>query len=252
MGTFRAQLKDSTLGSEYAYLWQNQSLLGRFIKKLFEIFCKTLFTIYCPLTVQGVERIPESSFIFCSNHNSHMDSAVLMTSSRKGFKNFGMIAAKDYFFDNKIRRYFLNLLMNLIPIDRKSSRKTIVENLLACRGFVKNGHRNLIVYPEGTRSMTGEMQPFKTGPAIISVELGLPIVPAYIEGTFDSYSKGSNFLKPKKVSITIGEPIYPEHYQDNARDNEKGVHFTAYRRVTKELEDRIHILKKGKIHGKQR
>ena len=242
-------METSTLGPEYAYIGKNQSLPGRITKKIFEIFCKLLFTIYCPLTVKGRKNIPDSSFIFCSNHNSHMDSAVLMVSSRRGFKNFGMIAAKDYFFDNKIRKYFSNLLMNLVPIERKSSRKTIIDNLMACRTFVRNGQKNLIIYPEGTRSTTGKIQPFKKGPAIIAVELDLPIVPAYIAGTFYSYPKGRNFMRPGKISITIGEPIFPDR-SPNGSENDKKTHFHTYRKVIKELEERIHKLMKESRHEK--
>lgn len=171
-----------------------------------------------------------------------MDSGVLMTASGKGFKNFGMIAAKDYFFENKIRKFFLNILMNLIPVDRRSTRKTITEYLIACREFVSKGQRSIIIYPEGTRSKTGEIQPFKRGLAIVSVELGIPVVPAYIEGTFKAMPKGRNLVKPGKINITIGEPVYPGDYLSEG-EGDTGNHFDAYRKVTNELEKRIRNLK---------
>jgi len=171
-----------------------------------------------------------------------MDSGVLMIASGKGFKNFAMIAAKDYFFENKTRKFFINILMNLIPVDRKSNRKTITEYLVACREFVNKNQRSLVIYPEGTRSTTGELQPFKRGLAIVSVELGIPILPAYIDGTHKAFPKGRNTMKPVKLSIDIGKPIYPEEFLKNA-ENSTEVNFSSYAKVTKELENRIHKLK---------
>lgn len=238
MNTIRAELKDTVLSAEYSYLTQRPPLTGRLIKKVFEIYCKVLFTIYCPLKVTGRENIPDSSFIFCSNHNSHMDSGVLMTASGLPFKNFAMMAAKDYFFDNEKRKYYLNLLMNLIPVDRNADRRSIIEYLAACREFTKNRTSILIIYPEGTRSRTGKMQAFKKGPAMISAELGLPVVPAFITGTFNAWPKGKILIKPHKIKIKIGKPVYPRDF--NCSDNNGK--FTVYKKITKELEKRVREL----------
>lgn len=251
MSTFRSALENTKLAPEYSHITADQTLLGRLGKKLFEYYCKFLFTIYCPLTIYGKENIPDSSYIFCSNHNSHMDSGVLMYASGRGFRNFAMIAAKDYFFENKTRKFFINILMNLIPVDRKSNRKTITEYLVACREFVNKDQRCLVIYPEGTRSTTGELQPFKRGLAIVSVELGIPILPAYIDGTHDAFPKGRNLMRSVKLSIHIGEPIYPEEFL-KSRENSTEANFGSYAKVTKELENRIHKLKDRMIIEKER
>ena len=78
MNTIQSELESAVLSPEYFYILEKPSLLSRAIKKIFEIYCKILFKIYCPLKVKGKENIPGSSFIFCSNHNSHMDSGVLI------------------------------------------------------------------------------------------------------------------------------------------------------------------------------
>lgn len=239
MKTIQEALQHARLGPEYSYLIEQPSLAGRFIKKLFEIFCKTVFASYCPLTVEGAKNIPATSFIFCSNHCSHMDSGVLMGASGMPFKQFGMMAAKEYFFSNTIRRVLLNLLMNLIPIDRKTNHVTIVESLSACREFVKNGNRNIIIYPEGTRSLTGKMGRFKKGPAMIATELGIPLVPVYISGTYRAMRKGSRFIKPARIHVRIGKPIHPSEYID---DESTGSRKHIYNLITQELERRVHQL----------
>lgn len=170
-----------------------------------------------------------------------MDSGILMLASRKPFIKFAMMAAKDYFFDNKIRKYFLGLLMNLIPIDRDSDKQSMVEYLAACKEFLKDNNSGLIIYPEGTRSKTGLMQKFKKGPAMISAEIGVPVVPAYIRGSFYSWPKGKTFMKPKSIEVLIGKPIYPDKYIDSSTST-NGQRFTVYRKITQELENRVHEL----------
>jgi 1-acyl-sn-glycerol-3-phosphate acyltransferase len=240
VSSIRSELENAVLSPEYSYIIEKPSFISRLIKKIFEIYCKILFKIYCPLTVVGKENIPDSSFIFCSNHNSHMDSGVLMVASGLPFKNFAMMAAKDYFFDNEKRKYYLNLLMNLIPIDRNADRKSMIEYLAVCREFTKNGRRSLIIYPEGTRSKTGDIQQFKRGPAMTSAEIEIPIVPAFIKGTYKAWRKGKILMKPQKIKIRIGKPIYPDEFKYDDKEN----NFLTYRRITEELEKQVNELKR--------
>ena len=239
MKTIQEALRNAKLGPEYSYLLDPPSLPGRIIKKLFELFCKAVFMSYCPLQVSGRENIPATSFIFCSNHSSHMDSGVLMAASRLPFRQFGMMAAKEYFFGNAIRRISLNLLMNLIPIDRKTNHIALVQSMAACREFVRNGNRNIIIYPEGTRSLTGQLARFKKGPAMIATELGIPIVPAYIDGTYAAMRKGSKFIKPHPIHVRIGKAINPRTYTEQA---DTGTHKHIYDQITDELERSIQQL----------
>lgn len=97
--------------------------------------------------------------------------------------------------------------MNLIPIDRKVSRLSLAKNISACKNFVENRQGNLILYPEGTRSVTGEIQPFKRGPAMMAWKLAMPLVPVYIEGTYQVLSKGRCFPKRGEINVKIGKPI---------------------------------------------
>src|SRR5579871_4403770 len=105
---------------------------------LYFLFCKLFFKWYCPLEVYGHENLPESSFILCSNHNSHMDSPVLMLATGLPFNRFGMVAAKDYFFDTPWRKIVVNHLMNLIPVSRTVTRDSWNESIHACQQFVES------------------------------------------------------------------------------------------------------------------
>lgn len=230
------ETKQVSAGQSERPIPTGRTLLEKIVSKVFEVYCKGfLFSIYCPVKVVGRDNLPESPFILCSNHCSHMDSAVLMVASGMPFRRFGMMAAADYFFNHKARKLFLSAMMNLIPIDRTPSFRSVGDVVESCRTFLQDRSRNIIIFPEGTRSLTGEIQGFKKGPSIISHELKVPLVPAYIHGTFRAMPKGRNFMKPHRVIVTIGKPIYPEEFpvEDGSRLNK------TYRLITNSLENAI-------------
>jgi long-chain acyl-CoA synthetase len=72
----------------------------------------------------------------------------------------------------------------------------------------------LLVFPEGTRTIDGRLSDFKKGGAILSHELGVPMVPVGIKGAFEMWPRGGSF-KRHSVSITFGEPIDPAAYANS-------------------------------------
>ena len=241
---FHKLLKDADLCEEFAYLREQPRGRARLFHGLFALFVTALFNLWCRLTTHGRKNLPEPPFMVCSNHNSHMDSAALMYASGMGFNQFGMVAAKDYFFENKKRKNSLPLLMNLIPADRKSNRQTIARLMAACREFLQPGGRAIIIYPEGTRSLDGEMAPLKKGAAMIATELNIPIVPAYMHGTFASLPKFGKFPKPKRIHVYFGESVHPQRL---AKQDETSR--LIYTGVTNELAKRIQTLH-DRHHGR--
>ena len=123
---------------KYAYLLGKQPFLYKIFKTLFYFYSKLVFYTYAPTSVIGRENIPDSSFIFCSNHNSHMDVALLAVATKKSFNDFGMLAARDYWFESWIKRVSVNTVMNLIPVDRSSNNEkelSIKESEALCDAF---------------------------------------------------------------------------------------------------------------------
>ena len=186
-----------------------------FTQKIFEYYCRLVFIFYTPLKIFGKENIPNSSAVLCSNHRSHMDTALLAIGTGRGFTKLGMLAAKDYWFDNNWRFFLINSFLNLIPVDRNknsSERITLDETIDACNNFIASKKdRGIVIYPEGTRSYTSELLPFKDGAAIFSAKLQLPLIPIYIKGALEAWPKGKFFIRPKKIKIFIGKPIYPSN-----------------------------------------
>lgn len=241
------------IAPEYAYLVEPPPLFSRSIQKFFELYCRAVLKLYCPLTVQGRENIPNTSFIFCSNHNSHMDTVILMVARKTGFNQFGMLAAKDYWFDNKIKKYLTSIIMTLIPIDRspKGERNISTDDTInLCKIFISKGNRNIILFPEGTRSLDGNLNPFKKGATSFAIKLGIPIVPVYINGSHKAWPKGNLFIKPKRISVHIGEPLDPHQYfQSNGLDplHSDEVEYQAILKMTEDLEQVIRKLGHHKV-----
>ncbi len=183
---------------------------------MFQAFCRAFFICYCRLTVVGQDHLPVSPFIICSNHTSHIDSAVLMTASGLPFSAFALLGASDYFFDSWKARFLVSRFMNVIPIDRQARPKLLRRSLAMCAEFLQRTRGNLILYPEGTRSRDGEIQTFKRGAGLFAVDLGVPIVPAHIDGAHNVLAKGNLMPRPGPVAVRFGEPITFESNQFDA------------------------------------
>jgi 1-acyl-sn-glycerol-3-phosphate acyltransferase len=173
----------------------------------FENFCRMFFSFYSPLRVEGRHHLPDGPFLLCSNHASHADSAALMTASGRSFRSFALLGASDYFFRPRSVRWLVAPWMNVIPIERKPGSKSLSACLAACRRFMEQSGGSLILYPEGTRSADGEMGEFKSGAGLVALELGLPVVPAYIEGTHRILPKGRYFPRSRHVTVRFGEAL---------------------------------------------
>ena len=227
---------------KYLYLLGKQPFYFKIFKNLFYYYAKMVFSTYAPLRVFGRENIPTSSFIFCSNHNSHMDVALLAVAAKKNFNHFGMLAARDYWFENWIKRIAVNTVMNLIPVDRKSSdnkKLSIQDTEKLCNSFMNFEKRNLILFPEGTRGKPGEMLPFKKGAASFSINLNKPILPAVIYGSHKIWPRGKIFFGlPTKINVYILEPIYPESFLNDHNETEESAN-VAIEKITNMLEKKI-------------
>ena len=227
---------------KYQYLLGKQPFFFKIFKTLFYLYSKIVFSTYAPLRVFGRENIPDSSFVFCSNHNSHMDVALLAVAAKKDFNHFGMLAARDYWFDSSLKRVAVNTIMNLIPVDRKSSEEkklSIKESEFLCSAFMDYGQRNLILFPEGTRGEPGKMLPFKKGAATFSLNLDKPILPAVIHGSHKIWPRGKIFFGlPTKINVYILEPIYPRSFLKSLNSSDDEIN-EAIQKITLTLEQNI-------------
>ena len=207
---------------------------------MFFYWCRFVFLWYTPVKVLGQNNLPNESAIFVSNHNSHMDVALISAAVGKSFNYFGMLAAKDYWFDSAVKRTLTNFVMNLIPISRKTEKisKDVLsfdETIELCRAFMDQDGRNLIIFPEGSRGEPNVMRPFRKGAARFATHLNAPLVPVFIDGSFRSWPKGRLIMFPTRINIKILKPIHPSKYAVNGDEN----YLDQINQITEACENRI-------------
>lgn len=186
-------------------------ITGNIFIKLSKIF----FKIYFRFRNKGETNIPSTPCIFVANHQSFFDG--LFLASVLKFK----LMRKTYFYakEKHIRNPFLKFLANrnnIIVMDLNHNLKESIQKMAE----VLRKKKNLIIFPEGTRTKDGRMGDFKKTFAILSRELNVPVVPVSINGAFEALPRGSFFPKPfKKIKIEFHHPVFPEnHSYDSLSD----------------------------------
>lgn len=151
--------------------------------------------------LHGLERVPQGQpVVFASNHQSMFD-IFLVLAALPGSVRF--VAKKEL-----ASVPLLGAAMRAaghIYIDRQN-RQAAFEAYEEAAITIRQG-LSAVVFPEGTRSRTGELIPFKKGPFVLAIAAGVPVVPAYCAGTFTLMRKGSRRLAPHPIALFFGQPI---------------------------------------------
>ena len=144
--------------------------------------------------------------VFVANHASAADIPILFSSLPIQFR----IVAKDSLFFIPILGWCMRLA-GYISINRTNPKKAIRSLKRAARQ-IREGYP-AVVFPEGTRTRTGRLQPFKTGAFLLAIESGVPIVPVGISGSFDIIAKGGMKIRAgAQVELRIGPAIETTGY----------------------------------------
>jgi 1-acyl-sn-glycerol-3-phosphate acyltransferase len=159
--------------------------------------------------VRGLEHLGAGPYMFTPNHTSHFDIAALL-GYLPGNNRF---AAKKETFNEPILGAVLRT-MGMIPIDRENPLEAIeLLNQLTLDQF------STIIFPEGTRSRDGNLLPFKKGPFVAAIHLGVPIVPVVCKGTTDVMPKGKYLsILPGDVELVVLPPIATSGLSYDDRD----------------------------------
>jgi long-chain acyl-CoA synthetase len=229
---FGAPLMDRQANASISF---KTSLLRSTVHRYMAGFARNRFGI----EALGREFFPsDSPFIIAANHSSHLDNLALMAAAGGAFDNYVLLAAKDYFYERHSPTLFLlKKLFNLIPFDRNSEPSAMLSNINRCNVAIK-ANKNLIIFPEATRSLNGEIQAFKGGCAMLAWELQIPIVPAYIKGAYDCLPKGKIWPKKGKITVSFGSPIVMKNYVPSVSE----LNYQLYKMITQELEQQIKLL----------
>jgi long-chain acyl-CoA synthetase len=179
------------------------------------VFNAPLFRSFITLEALGIDRLKklEGPAIFVSNHLSYLDQPAIMFALPPDIRYRTATAAwEEFFFGNyhginKILRRlsfeYGTVLFNLFPLPQSQG----FSGSLKYMGRLADGAFNILIFPEGGHSRNGKMQPFQQGLGIIVKELGIPVVPIKIIGTYELLPHEAKFPKRGKVTVTFGEPL---------------------------------------------
>src|SRR6059058_3030832 len=163
---------------------------------------------------EGRTNIPHhTNFIVAANHASHLDMGLVKMALEDAGEDLVALAAADYFFDTKYKRAYMENFTNLVPMERTGSLR---QSLRHARSFLDRGY-NALIFPEGTRSMTGVMADFKPVIGYLALASGVGILPVYLDGTYKAFPKGSTILKSRDVGARIGRFISIEELEEMTR-----------------------------------
>ena len=202
------------------------------IRSLAAMFLRCWMRFYHRIEIDGRENLPATgSYVLVCNHTSHLDALCLMCAVplARIHRTFPAAAA-DYFFSSLPRSAISAILINALPFDRKMKG---AESLSVCARLLENDGNVLIIFPEGTRTTTGELGRFRSGIGRLVASTDLAVLPCYLDGGFRAWPKGTLLPRPVKLRLRIGEPQSYEQFSKNAG---------GVQAVCQDLNDRVALL----------
>jgi len=201
--------------------------LGRAVLQSFLVF--PLVRLVAPLRVEGKENLKglRGPVLFATNHQSHIDTPVVLDALPVSWRRrTAVAAAADFWFaGGRVKRLLATSLFNAFPFSRTDSIRPTLEH---CCWLLDRGW-SVLIYPEGTRSETGQMAPFKSGLGLMAIELGMPVVPIHIRGTYEVLTKGRTIPRRQRIHVRFGKALqFPLK--------------TPYTEATKALEEAVKLL----------
>ena len=184
------------------------------------------------LQVSGQDHIPRTGgVLIAANHSSYLDIPILGCALPR---QASFIGRMDLFSGivGTILRY-----LGWIPIRRERVDRKAFDEAVA---RLKAG-RVVVIYPEGTRSPDGRLQPGKPGIGMIAAAAGCPVVPALLEGTYEALPPGASWIRVRPIRVTFGQPM--DFSAELEIDNEE-TKKVVYQQMSQEVMDRIAELRR--------
>jgi len=207
---------------------------------------KVLYGGVFEVKTTGKAYVPQNrNLLVVANHTSHLDMGLVKSVLGEQGEKLTTLAARDYFFDTPLKRAYFENFTNLIPMDRQGSLR---DSLRAAGEALRQGW-NLLIFPEGTRSPTGELLEFKPTLGFLALSYDVDVLPIYIEGAHAALPKGSLFPKQRELEVRIGPVIEASELRRRTRGMSRS---ESYRFATRLAQVSVEALRDGSVMTLQR
>src|SRR5881396_4436519 len=195
---------------------RESGLLESLAHEAWFLLLRTYFAIAHRLTIKGRDKLPaHGPFVLEANHCSHLDALTLGAALIPRHRERAFpIAAGDVFFQSNVTSTFSAIMLNALPMWRKNCGPHALADL---RRKLQEEKAIFIIFPEGGRSRTGSMMPFKHGLGMLVAETNVPVVPCGLVGTFEALPPERNIPRPVKITLVIGNRL---EFASTANDRE--------------------------------
>ena len=188
---------------------------------------RALYKVYFRWRVYNAERVPlEGGVILASNHASYLDPPLVGSGVWRGINYL----ARENLFRFPVMGWVLRH-WQVVPVDRDgggaAGLRAILDRLLAGGA--------IILFPEGTRTRDGKLQPARSGIGLTVIKSTAPVVPVRVFGTFEAYGRHMRFPRPYRMSVKYGEPMRFEQLRAEAKVCSKVRLKAIYQQVADEL-----------------
>jgi 1-acyl-sn-glycerol-3-phosphate acyltransferase len=188
---------------------------------------RALYRVYFRWRVYNPERVPlEGPVILAANHASFLDPPLVGTGIKRGINYL----ARENLFNIPLVGWILKR-WQVVPVDREGGGakglKAILDRLL-------DGGA-IILFPEGTRTRDGELQPARSGIGLTVIKSEAPVVPVRVFGTFEAFGRHMKFPRPHRVGVKYGLPMRFEQVRAEARVCTKQRLKEIYQQVANEI-----------------
>ena len=205
-----AQDLNQTFAERLRQFPREPDMLAYGLRSAAALACRGWLRTYHRLRIENQQALPTTgSFVMVANHASHLDALCLLAAlPLKTLHRAFPAAARDYFFSTLPKAAFSAIIINALPFERNCSPR---QSLSTCRLLLESPGNVLVIFPEGTRSTTGEVGEFKPGLGLLVAGTSIPVVPCYLDGAGSAWPKGAWLPRPRRVTLRIGEPVTFAH-----------------------------------------